>query len=738
MSTAGGRHLPPGYRTDIEGMRALAVLLVLVYHAGVPWLPGGFSGVDVFFVISGYVITGLLAKEVRRTGTVDLTRFWSRRARRLLPASGLVLVSTALLSLLVLPQVRWRETGWDIVTSGLYVVNWRLSERSVNYLAEDSAPSPVQHFWSLAVEEQFYLFWPVLVLLGALLARRRGSPWVPVTAVLLAVLVVLPSFAWAVHLSVQSPAEAYFVTTTRLWQLGVGGLVALAAGWWQRLPVLPATLLAWGGPVAVVLGGLLLGPQSAWPGWPALVPTLGAAAMLVGGVRASRRFGPGRLYEIRALQWTGALSYSLYLWHWPLVVLATARWGELSVWTGLAVVAVSAVPAALGYRLVEQPIRHARGRLARPSGALAVGAAAMLAATLSGGHLVREIDRQIGANAAAGTGQGARALTDGADSTADADSTAGTDGADSTDAAERTTRPEDSADGGPPPVPDGLAGAPGPDVSGLEQVPSAITPDPLEATADVPDLYDRECGATGSDVVRCDFGDPSGELVVAAVGDSKIAQWTTALDELGQDRGWQVHVYYRSGCAWTAAELDLATGLESQECRTWGADVAQELVEELDPDVVLTSSVSAVADGLSGQAGRDALVDGFVRRWDQVGDEGIPVVALADSPQPGPDPVYECVADHRRDPDRCAFDYNAGLGTSALREAVAQVPTSTFVTLNDWVCPGQDVCPPVVGDVLVYRQGSHVTDTYAASLADVLGDRLEVAFEAVGVGEAQR
>ena len=186
-------------------MRALAVLLVMLYHAGVPWLPGGYSGVDVFFVISGYVITGVLATEVRRTGTVRLTRFWARRARRLLPAAALVLVTTALLSLWVMPQVRWREIGWDVVTSAFYVVNWRLADRSVDYLAEDSLASPVQHYWSLAVEEQFYLLWPLLILLGVVLARRRRWPVIPTTGVLLALLVVLPSFVWAVHLSQASP-----------------------------------------------------------------------------------------------------------------------------------------------------------------------------------------------------------------------------------------------------------------------------------------------------------------------------------------------------------------------------------------------------------------------------------------------------------------------------------------------------------------------------------------------------
>ncbi len=740
--------VPPGYRADIQGLRALAVLLVLLYHAGVPWLPGGFAGVDVFFVISGYVITGLLVSEVLRTGTVDLGRFWSRRARRLLPASALVLVTTALLTLTLLPQVRWRETGWDIVTSGLYVVNWRLADRSVDYLAEDSVDSPVQQYWSLAVEEQFYLLWPLLLLLAAWLARRRGVRPVPLTAVLLAVVVVLPSFGWAVHLTSASPPEAYFVTSTRLWQLGVGALVALGSAWWSRVPVPVATALAWGGPAVVVAGAVLTGPQTPWPGWAALVPTLGTAAALVGGVRAAEASGPVRVHRVAPLQWTGALSYSLYLWHWPLLVVAEARWGELSVWVGLGVVLLSALPATAGYLLVEQPVRHARGRWARPAAGLAVGALCTVLATASGWQLVREVDRQVRANEATADADGAAVLSgdrpagpqelaeDGrragerlggagaAASEGDLGDGAGEDGAGANGA---------GADGsGDREVVSGTEGAPSPDLDGLDLAPASITPDPLEATRDLPALYRQDCDATGEEVLRCAYGDPEGDLHVAVVGDSKIAQWTGALDRLGEERGWGIDVYYRSACPWSATPVEFEDEAQAQACRSWGAEVTRRLVAE-PPDVVLTSSVKSQGLDEDGEPSGAALAEGMAQHWREVGAAGVPVVAVADTPQPGDLQVYACVADHRDDLDRCIFDSNRGSGTGPLLQAVEQVPGATFVTMNDWVCPGQDRCPPVVGEVLVYRQGSHITDTYARSLADVLGDRLEAAFDRLGV-----
>ncbi len=745
--------MPPGYRADIQGLRALAVVLVLLYHAGVPWLPGGFAGVDVFFVISGYVITGLLVGEVLRTGSVDLRRFWSRRARRLLPASALVLVTTALLTLTLLPQVRWRETGWDVVTSGLYVVNWRLADRSVDYLAEDSVASPVQQYWSLAVEEQFYLVWPLLLLLAAGLARRRGLRTVPVVALLLGLVVVLPSFAWAVHLSATSPPEAYFVTTTRLWQLGVGALVALGSAWWSRVPVPLATVLAWGGPAVVVAGAMLTGAQTAWPGWAALVPTLGTAAAIIGGVRASEVLGPLRVHRWAVLQWIGALSYSLYLWHWPLLVVAEARLGELSVWTGLGVVLLCVAPAVAGYLLVEQPVRHARGRWARPAAGLAVGALCTVLAAATGWQLVREVDRQVRTNeAAAGDAEGAGALQDDGTRTGDDGAVAGDDGTGTADdGAHGAAGDQDGAGGaagdqdgaagtsgsGGREVPSGTDGAPSPGLDGVDLSPASITPDPLEATRDVPALYDEGCDADTEEVVRCSYGDPEGDLHVAVVGDSKIAQWMGALDQLGEERGWRVDVYYRSACPWSATPVEFEDEADAQACRSWGAEVTQRLVDR-PPDVVLTSSVKSQGRAEDGELSGEVLAQGMAQLWQEVGAAGVPVVAVADTPQPGDLQVYACVADHRGDLGRCTFDGNSGSGTGPLLGAVEQVETSTFVTMNDWVCPGQDECPPVVGGVLVYRQGSHITDTYARSLSDVLGDRLQVAFDRLGVtGDAR-
>jgi peptidoglycan/LPS O-acetylase OafA/YrhL len=222
------------FRPDVEGLRAIAVLLVLLYHAKLTGLSGGFVGVDVFFVISGFLITTQLLNELDRRGTVSLTGFYARRAKRLLPAAAVVLVATMVMTLTLMPRHRWDSAGGDIVSAALYVVNWRFAERSVDYLAEGLAPSPVQHFWSLAVEEQFYLVWPLLMLGAALLARRLHNNRLALGAALAAV--AIPSFVWSLTYTSSTPAKAFFVTTTRMWELAVGAGIAVAAALLPRIP----------------------------------------------------------------------------------------------------------------------------------------------------------------------------------------------------------------------------------------------------------------------------------------------------------------------------------------------------------------------------------------------------------------------------------------------------------------------------------------------------------------------
>lgn len=510
---------PEGFRPDIEGLRAIAVLLVLVYHAGLPFLPHGFLGVDVFFVISGYLITGLLLRELAATGSISWPRFVARRARRLLPAAILVLVAIAVSTWFLVPGRRGREIGGDIVGAAVYVVNWVLAGRSVDYLAKGAQPSPVQHYWSLAIEEQFYVIWPLCLILLVLLLRRRGrrgrrpaeghgrGPSLTAVGAVLAALAI-PSLAYSVWHTITVPAHAYFATTTRIWELGIGAALAVWAARRHMRPLPYAAWLGWAGLATIVAAALWLPADAGWPGAWALLPTAGAGAVILAGWNGAADApaagsdsppadgGPGRLLALAPLVWVGGLSYSLYLWHWPLAIFADELWpgGTARAWAVL----LSLIPAWLGYRLVERPVHHTP-RLARSTRrSLALGLVLSLTGVLAGIPLITA--PPVFATAPAG--------------------------------------------GALPPLEE--LGA-----STLGETPSAdpadyavddwgwLTPDPERAGEDRPsaDVDHCQVDERTSKPVRCEFGVGDGPVTLALVGDSKAMQWLPALERAAPRRG---------------------------------------------------------------------------------------------------------------------------------------------------------------------------------------------------------
>ncbi|GAA1293628.1 acyltransferase family protein [Planotetraspora silvatica] len=670
--SAEGETRSSRFRGDIEGLRAVAVGLVLLYHAGLPFIHGGFVGVDVFFVISGFLITTQLLSEMDRTGTVSLVRFYARRAKRLLPAAGVVLVATALLTWLFIPDTRWKEIGGDIAGSALYVVNWRLAARSVDYLAEDSQPSPVQHFWSLAVEEQYYLVWPLLILLAILAAkmiknRTRPALW---TGLLL---VIVPSFAWSLIETAQSPASAFFVTTTRMWELGVGAAVALAAGACARLPRMAALVIGWAGLAAIAVSGLFYTENIAWPGYAAALPVIGAASVIAAGFAVTRG-GPASLLGVRPMRWIGGLSYSLYLWHWPLIVVATVYFDGLSTYKGLAVVAVSIVPAWLTYRTVESGFRHSAAISRSARLALSLGANFTLIGVAAGIVLVLAVPAVGGPGAK--TALGAAVL-------------------------------RDDPRGDP-------AGA-------VVDHVDWMTPLPTEATKDIDLTFRDNClqGEGKTAVVTCRYGDPKGPITVAVVGDSKVAQWTSALEPLAKQNGWRMVTYLKSACSFSMAVIET----EGQTCRAWGANVLKRLQAD-PPDWVVTSQSDTQGRDAAGKFTEQAMVVGLRDMWGRLRAMGSKVMVIANNPHPGKN-VYECVA---KNPDKlsaCSFDRKEYDSSSAVTQHTAAkgMKGVEVVDLFDAICPTER-CPAVIGNVLIYRQGSHLTDTYIRSMTPRLAKAL--------------
>ena len=346
------------FRPDVEGLRAVAILLVVLYHAHVPGLTGGYIGVDVFFVISGFVITGLLLRERSGTGRTSILDFYARRCRRILPAATLVILATVAATYVVLGVTTGNSTADDGRWAAAFLANFHFESVSTNYLAAGRPPSPLQNYWSLSVEEQFYLVYPTLFLVVAS-AKRLFTMRVRLLAALSVVIVA--SYWLSISQTTSNPSLAYFSPLTRAWELALGALVVITTSWLRRLPQPVAVLLTWTGLGAIVYSAFAFNAHTAYPGSLVAIPVVGAA-MIIGGGAAVPKAGTESLLGTTPFQWTGRRSYSLYLLHWPILIIAAERVGSTSLPVGesLLLVLVAVALSATSYSLVENPIRHLR------------------------------------------------------------------------------------------------------------------------------------------------------------------------------------------------------------------------------------------------------------------------------------------------------------------------------------------------------------------------------------------
>lgn len=650
-------------RPDIEGMRAIAVGTVLAYHAGVPKLTGGFAGVDVFFVISGFLITSLLVREADRSGRISILEFYARRARRLLPAASLVLIVTAVAGRFLLPQNQHANLASDVLAATLYVVNWALAFRAVDYLAEDAAVSPVQHYWSLSVEEQFYVVWPLLMIVGIVAAKAWGWSFRRLLFGLL-LLTAGASLVYSILHTRSDPATAYFYTTTRVWELAIGALLAFAVNRLSRMSVSTAQALSGIGLTAVVVSMFVITERTPWPGYAALLPTLGTGAVLAAGC-ATQDTIAARILGLRPMVWIGGLSYAIYLWHWPLLVLALSARPDLRLRHKLAIAAGSIVLAWLTKHLVENPIRFApslaKSAVRSVSGGLVVMGLSAGVALVSTATLPRlDPNAQVA---------GALALV--------ADAHAET-------FALRS------------------------DVETTYDTSGDLAPPPALATEDLPLYYEQGChivaGASQPNL-DCSYGDKRSSTVVALVGDSKMGQWFSAFDAIARQEHWRLDLYSKSACPFTYS------GVKEAECAQFGRNVVAAMRDpDHTPDVVISST---------GKSDSAALRAGMAAAFADVEALGAKVVLMADNTAPSRGLLYECLVRHPDDYLACAF--RPARGNAALTAALATALDAPVLDLNTWICPTPKArCPAAIGGVVVFRQGSHLTNTYVRTLTPMV------------------
>ncbi|MFC5889444.1 acyltransferase family protein [Kitasatospora sp. CM 4170] len=656
------------FRPDIEGLRGVAVLSVLAFHAAVPGFTGGYVGVDVFFVVSGFLITGLLLGR-----PIGLRDFAARRARRILPAAAVVLVATALAGGALLDPLRGTDLARDLIAAAGQFANWRFVGEQTDYLAAERDPSPLQHFWSLGVENQFYLLWGVLLLgLARFLAGRRRT-----AAIVLATTAIgAGSLVLCIRWTAGSAPLGYFSTASRLWEFAAGACAALlgpalagrSAGTGPAGRALGRVLrlVGWTGAVAVVVAVFRYDRNTPFPGTAALLPVLGTAAVLLAGP-AHRSLGAadaGRLLAVRPLRAVGRLSYAWYLWHWPVLTIAQARYGALPWTTLVALTAAAALPAWLTLRLVEQPLRY--GSSPAPSRGLAVGASALVIPLIAGLTLGGGTVRALG----------------------------------STDAP--VVVPAGAVDG-----PALLA--PGTRVLGL-------TPSLARAREDFPPGKGCEIPLGADTSPRCLFGDQTSPDRIVLLGDSHAGQWISAALTLAEQRHWALEVLVKPGCPLAALTVrNNVLGRTFEECDRWRENTLTRLATGPRPKLVLMA-------GLNRYGSQEERADGWARTLDRLSAVGAPLAYLGDTPMPGKD-IPTCLAASDGRPDACFFPRESAFERDPLIEGgLAERYRVRVLDLGPLLCPGTGPdCPAVLEGVVLYRDTGHITDT----LARVLAPRLD-------------
>lgn len=696
------------FRPDIEGLRAVAVVAVVLFHAAVPGLGGGYVGVDVFFVISGFLITGLLWREIGATGTVRLRAFYGARARRLLPASAAVGVITMLASAYLLPPLQTPAVLEDGIASALYVSNYRFMLDGVDYFnaADLLPPSPFLHYWSLGVEEQFYLLWAPMFLGAAwLLQRRQASSGTPSAVgqrpyVTLLAVVAGMSFALSCLATYAMPAVAFYSLPTRAWQLALGGLIALTAHRWRRLPGLPAASLGWLGLVSILVSCFWFSPGTEYPGIAALLPTAGAALLIGAGCAGPHR-GGGRLLSLTPMRAIGRISYSWYLWHWPVLVLAPPALGHpLGLAERLAAAAFAAGLAWLTLRCLENPVRFAPAVRTSARRSLAIGGVATAIAVCVGAVTL------VVFPSPEGPGPPAPLL---AVETVEVPAESGVGAAD--EAVHRLfVRVQASV----------AASA------DRESVPSNLRPALADAATEETTVYLDGCMRNFSDDGHpdCATGDTASSTTVALLGDSHAAMWAPALHRVADQRQWRLETLARVGCPL----LDLPASSpfirgEYTACTQWRMQMWDRL-RAAPPDLAVVDMWRGYGSGIwrtgftSYDAEWTASVTRTVRALRELGSR---VLVLGPIPDPGT-VVPVCLSDHLDDVSACMPERSTAVdGTGIAAESAAtRSGGGHYADLTDLFCTPQ-WCPPIVEDTLVYFDWNHLSHEYSRALAPVIG-----------------
>jgi peptidoglycan/LPS O-acetylase OafA/YrhL len=654
------------FRYDIEGLRGIAVLAGILYHSGLS-VHGGYVGVDVFYVISGFLITRYLYSELLGSGRISLARFYARRVRRILPVATVVIIVTLLATWLLISPLEVHSAGLGAITAALFCINYRLAANGTNYFANTSF-SPFQQYWSLAIEEQFYALWPLL-LLGVTWSTKRLVSSRSAVSIFLVVVIVVSLFC-SVTQTPSSPSWAYFGLQTRGWELAVGALMALNAEWLAHTLRSVAAILSWLGLGVIVATAMLYTATTSYPGYAVLLPVVGAASVIAAGCAAPRR-GAESFLGLRALQYVGRISYSWYLWHWPVLVFLPYVVGHHPT-TGLVILAlvISFAIASTSYEIVERPFRQNKNLVKYPRRGLLLGS------TLVGISLVTAV--LIMTFDVVPTGSGPPVTTT-------------------------------------PSVDRNVAIA-----TRIQALPSNLSPPLADVPNDFPPVscLGGSMESSASLQSTCVFGDTAAKRTVVLFGDSHAWQWTEPLAAIAAERGYKLVIYAKEACP--AEDIpNPGTYQASSNCAQWRDAVFARLAT-LRPAVVIMSSW--IMD--FGPLGAEPSAADMTETISKLKADGSKVVYIEDIPTPGID-VPDCLATSISDIQTCRYSLSAGLVDPAVRNAINQAAAQDGLVIDPmpWLCT-TTVCPPVIGNTVVYFDQTHLSKTFTLTLTPELSTAL--------------
>lgn len=648
-------------RPELEGLRTIAAILVAIYHI---WFNRVSGGVDVFFVVSGFLITTSLFSMYRKNGKILYFSYVIKLLKRLLPTAWLIGITTLIAGLYILPAFTKQQTLNEFLASVFYFQNWRLAIDSVDYLAQNNSASPFQHFWALSIQFQFYLVWLLIFFVAISILRVFSGKHIKSKLIILISIASIISFGYSVYLTAENQPVAYYHTLTRVWEFGIGGLLALTI---QKLVISSklAWVFGWLGLIGLISCGIVLQVSQLFPGYAALWPVLSAVFIIVAG-NYSTNFSAFRLLSWKPLVKFGSISYAFYLWHWPLLIFYYALFEveKVSFVNGLIIMVMASIFAYITIYGFEVPIRKLQVATWKTASFIIVFSAAIWISTM-----VYE-DTSLAVPVA--------------DTELDEESLSAHPGAATYLETGRLTTVEEFKD---------------PYIPSLEV-----------AKQDRSVIYEERCmvGKVTTAAKVCEYGELIDyDYTIALVGGSHSAHWQPMLEELGKNHKLKIVTYLKSSCRFSEESLP-----DFPECEKWFSNVKAKIAKDT-PDLIFT-----VGNVESQKEEYDEVSDGFIEAWKYFENEGIPLFLVRDTPW-YKQHVLTCLSKNEDAPENCKAKQEDIMRKENLITQADYIPESaTTMDVTDYFCDGE-YCHYVIGNVVTHFDANHMTATFSRSFAPV-------------------